>query len=92
MTLVVFYAILAMACVIWNVATSIVIYENLRRRGIRVSFLWLRLMAPFYAHRYRKITREEIGRTGPLYYHWIVSINSALVLGVVAILLKLEVI
>jgi len=92
MTLVVFYAILAMACVIWNAVTSIAICEHLRRRGIRIHYVLLRMMAPFYAHRYRKITREETGRTGPLYYHWIVSINSALVLGVVAILLKLEVI
>ncbi len=89
MSLAVVYLVLAVACVFWNVFISIRIYDWFRRRGVSVSFIWLRVMAPIYAHRYRKITREETGRTGPLYYHWLISINAALVFALVAIALHL---
>ncbi len=79
-------AAVASACVIWNVITTLRIYDDLRRRKIRVSFLWLRLLAPKYAHQYKRITTQENGRPGPLFYHWIISINLALVFAVVAVL------
>jgi hypothetical protein len=53
-----------------------------------VSFLWLRVLVPKYAHQYKMITRRESGKIGPLFYHWIVSINVALVLAVAAILVE----
>jgi hypothetical protein len=81
-------AIIAGVFVIWNVVTSLLIYSSLKQRGIPVSFLWLRALAPKYAHQYRLITRQESGKTGPLFYHWIISINVALVFAVAAILLK----
>ena len=76
------YTILAAAivaiAVIWHVVATMMIYEALRKRGLKVSFILLRLLAPKYASQYREITRKETGRTGPLFYHWIVSINTAL--------------
>jgi hypothetical protein len=81
-------AITAGVCVIWNVVTSLLIFSSLQRRGIPVSFLWLRALAPKYAHQYKMITRRESGKIGPLFYHWIISINVALVFAVAAILLK----
>jgi hypothetical protein len=81
-------AITAGVCVIWNVITSLLIFSSLQRRGIPVSFLWLRVLVPKYAHQYKMITRRESGKIGPLFYHWIVSINVALVLAVAAILVE----
>jgi hypothetical protein len=81
-----FFVAAAVACVIWNVITSLRIYDDLRRRNIRVSFLWLRVLAPKYAQQYKRITTQENGRPGPLFYHWIVSINLALVFAVIAVL------
>ena len=76
------------ACgVLWYVVTSILIYDNLRRRGRRVSLLWLRMMLPWYASEYRRITRTETGRVGSLFYHWTVSINLALVLMMLALVI-----
>jgi hypothetical protein len=69
----------AACCVIWYVVTTLLIYENLRRRGQKVSFLWLRVLAPRYASRYKEITKRETGRVGILFYHWVVSINLALI-------------
>jgi len=63
---------------IWNTVISLMIYESLRNRGLPVSFLALRLMVPKYVFQYREATRSETGRTGALFYHWIISINLAL--------------
>ncbi len=72
---------------IWNVVASILVYENLRRRGRPVSFLWLRALAPWYVFQYKKITKAETGKVGLLFYHWIISINLALIFGIVAIVI-----
>jgi hypothetical protein len=77
----------AVACAVWHVAAGIMICGEMQRRGQKISVFWLRLMIPVYAHRYRKITQQETGRTAPLFYHWIVSINAALVATVAALLI-----
>ncbi|NMC43697.1 MAG: hypothetical protein GYA46_07250 [candidate division Zixibacteria bacterium] len=71
---------LAAVCVAWFVVTSLCIFDNLRRRGRPVNFLLLRLLLFSYVSQYREVTIMEDGRVGPLFYHWIVSINLALVL------------
>lgn len=77
-------AVLALSCAIWNVVTTARVYNALRRRGVKVSFLWLRVLIPWYVERYKRITLQESGRIGLLYYHWIVSINLTLVTGITA--------
>jgi len=89
MKLSIFFAVVAVACAIWNVVTSLRIYDDLRRRKIPVNFLWLRVQAPKYAFQYKKITTLENGKPGPLFNHWIVSINLALLFGIAAIVAKL---
>jgi len=71
---------IAGACVIWTVVASILIARDLQKRGIKVSFLWLRVLILKYLSQYQKITREENGRTGPLFYHYVIPINIALVI------------
>lgn len=66
------------AAVIWHVLVNILIYDALQKRNFKMNFLLWRLLAPKYASQYREITRKETGRTGPLFYHWIASINVAL--------------
>ena len=48
-----------------------------------MSVVWLRLMILKYLHEYSKITREETGRVGPLFYHYVVPLNVALVVVIV---------
>ena len=82
----VLFASMAVCSLIWYVVATMLIYENLRRRGEKVSFFWLRVLAPFYASKYRELTRKETGKTGGLFYQWVVSINLTAVLILAAIL------
>lgn len=63
------------ACVAWNLVVTILVYEALRRRKLPASFLWLRVAIVKYLNQYREVTRQETGRTGTLFYQWLVSIN-----------------
>jgi len=76
---------LCVLCGVWNVVTTLLLYHALQTRGIPVSFLWLRVLAPQYAFQYKKITKTESGRVGPLFHNWIVSINLALVFAIIGV-------
>ena len=71
-----------LVCALWAVTAAVLITRDLGRRGIPVSIVWLRLMIFKYLHQYSKITREETGRVGSLFYHYVVPLNLALVLAV----------
>lgn len=67
---------------------AILILNEVSKRGVKISFFWLRLYIIKYIHQYRKITKEETGKVGPLYYPCIVSVNLALICAVVGLILK----
>jgi hypothetical protein len=79
--------ICAIACVCLYVIFSMMIVHQLSRRGVKISFLLLRLYIIKYIHQYKKITLEETGKVGPLYYPCIISVNMALVLALVYFIL-----
>jgi hypothetical protein len=72
---------------VWNVVTSLLLYDALKKRGRDASFLLLRLYALAYACEYRKLTIAETGRAGPLFHHWFASIYTALIAAVGAVIL-----
>ena len=79
--------ILALPCVVWAIVSSIMITAFLSRRGIRINLLFFRLLILKYIHQYYKITLHENGRPGPWFYSYIISMNLALVLVLLAIVL-----
>jgi hypothetical protein len=88
MSLTILLAILAIIAVGWHVTAGIMIFIELQRRGEKVNFILIRFMLPIYINRYKKITFSETGKVGRLFYHWIISINTALVLVVAALIYK----
>ena len=74
---------LLLVCATWAVTAAVLIARDLGKRDIPVRLVWLRLMIFKYLHQYSKITREETGRVGSLFYHYVVPLNVALVLAVV---------
>ena len=82
------FAIFAAVCFVWFVITSIRIMDYLQKKGEKINWFLIRLLLPSYINKYRKITSEETGQAGPLYFHWIVAINGMAVFAVIAVLFK----
>ena len=70
----------AIVCLGVFIFLSMKIVQEVSKRGVKVSFLWLRLYLVKYAHEYKKLTKQETGKIGPLFYPWLISINASLVL------------
>ena len=83
------FILIGAVAVIWYVVTTIMIYDYLKKNNIKVSFLFLRFLAPKYAHQYKELSQKESGKTGPLFYHWIISINCALIVTILLVILNL---
>lgn len=79
---------LAIVFVICFVIFSILIVAELDKRNVKINFLWIRLFLFKYVNQYKKITREETGKVGGLYYPWVISINLALLSAIVGLILK----
>jgi len=78
-------SIAALSIVIFTIST-IMIYSYLKDRGENVSFIWLRLFMISYASKYKKITKDETGKIGYLFYYWIISINIALLCAIILLI------
>ena len=68
------------ALIVLYIISTMLIFNYLKKKGEKVSFLWLRLFMISYANKYKEITKKEKGKTGPLFYWWILSINLTLIL------------
>lgn len=77
---------LAAGCAVWAVVTTIRVYSYLRERNIPVSFLWLRFMILKYLGQYKQISLKETGKVGPLFYHYLIAVNGALLAAIAAAL------
>jgi len=84
----IFFAVIAGIAIIWYLVSSIMIYNELKKRNVRVNFILIRFMIISYANQYKEITKKETGKVGALFYHWIIAINMALVFAVAAIISK----
>jgi hypothetical protein len=73
---------------IFGIVFMIMITSFLSKRGIKINYIFLRLYIIKYIHQYRKITIEENGKPGNLFYPYIVSMSIALVLAVIGIILR----
>ena len=84
----IFFAVIAGIPIVWHIVSGAMIVNKLMKRKQKIQFIIIKLMLPVYAHRYKKITLEETGKVGSLFYHWVISINVTLVFGVAAIISK----
>jgi len=83
-----FFFILAIISVICGIVFSLMITSYLSKHGIKINYLLLRLYLPKYIHQYRKLTIEENGKPGNLFYAVIVSWSLTLVFIIIGIVLK----
>ena len=88
MNITIFFVVIAVIALIWYVVSSIMIYNELKKRNVRVNFIFIRFMIIPYANKYKEITKKETGKVGSLFYHWVISINVTLVFAAAAIISK----
>lgn len=69
--------------------STIMIHDYLRERNIKVvSFFFINLFIFRYVSDYRIMTRNKTGKTGYLFYLYIISINVALLCAVILVLMN----
>jgi len=88
MALVRILAVLAGACAVWGGITAGRIGSELQHRGIKVNWFLMRLQVVGWVNRYKKITTEELGQPGPLYWQFIIAMNLAMILAILTLLVR----
>jgi hypothetical protein len=83
------FFVLALMGVACGIASSIMITSFLSKRGIKINYLLLRVLILGYVRQYRKITIEETGKTGPLFYPFIAAWNLALFLAIIGAIIEI---
>lgn len=81
----------AVACGLWAGVSAVLIARALERQGVRTPFPFLGLFIFRNLRRYSETTRAKTGKTGPLFYSYVVPINAALILVVITVVLFLVV-
>lgn len=85
MSLAIFFAVIAGIAICWYAISSIMIYNEMKKRNEKVNFIFIRFMIIPYANKYKEITKNETGKVGSLFYHWLISINITLVFTIAAV-------
>lgn len=89
MSLTILFAVIAGIAIVWYIVSGFMMVNELIKRKQKINFIFIKVMFPVYAHRYKKITLEETGKVGKLFYHWVIAINIALIFAVASVISKL---
>jgi len=76
---------IAVACGFWAAVSAVLIARALEAGGIRTPFPFWGLLIFRNLQSYSRMTRAKTGRIGPLFYSYVVPINAALVLVLIAL-------
>lgn len=79
---------LALLAVVWGIVSSILIVSYLAARGVKVNYIFLRVMILKYIRDYHDMTARETGKPGRWYYSYIVSMLLALLFAVAGLSLR----
>ena len=80
--------VLALIFVALFIIFSMMIVHQLLKRGVKINFFLLKLYLIKYISQYKRITTEETGKPGPLFYPCIVSVNLTLVFAIAGLVLR----
>ena len=82
--------VLAAICAIWAVVAAILLTRWLDQRGLTTPFPFIMLFLFRNLGRYKEITRRETGTVGPLFYSYVIPINTALALVLIAVAMRIS--
>ena len=78
--------VLSVIVYLWS---TIMIYSFLKNKDEKLqSFILINLYIFKYINDYKTITKNENGKTGYLYYLWLISINTALLCFILLMIIK----
>ena len=83
------FFVLALISVVCGIAASIMIASFLSKRGIKINYLFFEVLIFNYIRQYRKMTLEETGKPGPLFYLFTTAWNLALLFAIVGAILEI---
>lgn len=83
-----FFAVLAFVSVGAAVVLTMMIVNEVSKRGVKINFFLLRLYIPKYIHQYRQLTLKETDKVGPLYCPCVGSYLMALVFAVAYLIFR----
>ena len=83
-----FFAVMAFVSVGAAVVLTMMIVNEVSRRGVKINFFLLRLYIPKYIHQYRQLTLKETGKVGPLYCPCVGSYILTLVFALAYLILR----
>ena len=81
------FIVLALICVACGIAAAMMNASFLSKRGVKINYLFIRLFIFGYVSQYRRVTMEESGQPGPLFYMFVTSWVLALAFAVVVAIL-----
>lgn len=80
---------LAGIAVVWAVVSYVLLTAELHKRGVKTPVHTYRWMVLNYLEQYKKMTLEETGKIGGLFFSYAVPINLAWILGLCALIIWL---
>ncbi len=82
------FLILALISGVLTVVFTFMIVKYLSRHGIKVNWWMVRAYMIRYLKQYKKHTYENSGKTGILFYAWIITISLFAVSGIIGFLVR----
>ena len=80
---------IAIVSALCGVASALMVVVFLQKHGVKINWFWFRTFLLIkYLGQYRDITLQETGRTGPLFYVYILSMNITLVTAIAGLVLR----
>ena len=73
------FIVLVLVAMVVYVFATIQIYMFLQKRNLtKANFLLINFYIFHYVDVYKRVTKEETGKIGSMYYTWLISVNFAL--------------
>jgi hypothetical protein len=79
---------LAVPCVVAGIVLMMSMAGAVHARGYPTNWVFIRLYIFKYVAQYRRLTIQESGRPGPLFYPFIVSMNLGFLFAILGLVLR----
>jgi hypothetical protein len=83
-----FFLVLAFLSVFWGIVSCIVIASYLSARGVKINYVFFRVLVLKYIRDYHAMTMRDTGRPGPWFYSYVTSMMLAVGFAILGLALR----